>query len=71
MPLDFTAVTRCPWCQARNLWTFQYDDRPEVSYCRCPECERLYSLRLTRRWLDLAERHRAHPFSVLRMGVAS
>ena len=70
MPLDFTAVAQCPECKARNLWTCDNAERPAVHYCSCPSCEGIYSMRLTRRWLDLAARQRSHPFTVIRTVAA-
>lgn len=70
IPPGFTAGTRCPWCHEPNVWPFDHNDQPAVQYCLCSDCGRLYSLRLTRRWLDLAAGPRAHPFTVIRTPAA-
>jgi transcription elongation factor Elf1 len=70
MPYDWTALARCPECGERNQWTCRYDEPPQVHYCRCPECQALYTMRVTRRWLDVAAKWRGRPFSVIRAEVA-
>jgi len=66
MPTDWSAATTCPRCGDQNLWSLPFDQRPEVNYCICPECDYLYSFRITRRWIDVAATWRSEPFSIVR-----